>query len=598
MNPLSPGQSGQSLSWGSPAFTGAGDMAPAARIPALVPTQAPVYEVTNFLIPPKPAMVAHAYSGSEPVTLRALPHEGIPGVSSAADDLRVKTACVNCKLAKTRCDNKRPCRRCVRTGRADTCIDSVHKTRGRKRPQPRGAKQRRKRDTRARAGSPAAAPGPAAAPKSFSPGFSMTRLSSSPAQTTRTMYGITYQGRRPRIDSLSLPDPSETPPGTAYRLATSPVTAFKLQSPALPGPMPAAATLLASMSTGRRATINAAGNASGTDADASSGTGQSSPPLSTSAIFRKPSPDERDTAVFDPLPNSVPRGRRLSIEDISRYLGKPDPATQSPSTADADVAARSSRSESRDFSSSFSGSPVVTASSAPARTPKLSYVEYALTICNKELEQWNSLIFSSRKGQRGVGSAAGDAKSGPHPPHMSFKAYQWLASCMLKNLNQAMKAGSGDNGTTTAAASPALVGTRRQPIDPREVFFGTLPIGVVVLSLQPSPFQPANRPWVNRGMADYLGYPQDRIRNMLMSLKGVSALYPASNLPSTVRLFMDALCHRKENYSSESRWICADGTIISVLESIALKYSKSGVPLSATLFIQKIAGERVGERRS
>lgn len=49
--------------------------------------------------------------------------------------IRVKTACTNCKLAKARCDNGRPCSRCVKRGCERTCVDAVPKRRGRKRNQ-------------------------------------------------------------------------------------------------------------------------------------------------------------------------------------------------------------------------------------------------------------------------------------------------------------------------------------------------------------------------------------------------------------------------------------------------------------------------------
>ena len=45
---------------------------------------------------------------------------------------RVVRACSNCKKAKARCDQQRPCIRCVRTGKQDMCVDSVHAKRGRK----------------------------------------------------------------------------------------------------------------------------------------------------------------------------------------------------------------------------------------------------------------------------------------------------------------------------------------------------------------------------------------------------------------------------------------------------------------------------------
>ncbi|KAJ2794753.1 hypothetical protein H4R20_006123 [Coemansia guatemalensis] len=45
----------------------------------------------------------------------------------------VPSACTNCKRAHLACDLQRPCRRCVNTGKCDTCKDVQHKKRGRPR---------------------------------------------------------------------------------------------------------------------------------------------------------------------------------------------------------------------------------------------------------------------------------------------------------------------------------------------------------------------------------------------------------------------------------------------------------------------------------
>ncbi|KAI9318110.1 hypothetical protein BX666DRAFT_1934876 [Dichotomocladium elegans] len=45
----------------------------------------------------------------------------------------VSAACVNCQRAHLACDMGRPCRRCVQSGREDTCMDVQHKKRGRPR---------------------------------------------------------------------------------------------------------------------------------------------------------------------------------------------------------------------------------------------------------------------------------------------------------------------------------------------------------------------------------------------------------------------------------------------------------------------------------
>ncbi|KAJ9613395.1 hypothetical protein H2200_003337 [Cladophialophora chaetospira] len=43
----------------------------------------------------------------------------------------VASACVNCKKKHLRCDSSRPCRRCVQSGKEDSCHDVEHKKRGR-----------------------------------------------------------------------------------------------------------------------------------------------------------------------------------------------------------------------------------------------------------------------------------------------------------------------------------------------------------------------------------------------------------------------------------------------------------------------------------
>ena len=53
--------------------------------------------------------------------------------STSTKELRVSRACQSCKLSKTKCDNARPCGRCVKSDRASTCVDGIHFRRGMKR---------------------------------------------------------------------------------------------------------------------------------------------------------------------------------------------------------------------------------------------------------------------------------------------------------------------------------------------------------------------------------------------------------------------------------------------------------------------------------
>ncbi len=42
---------------------------------------------------------------------------------------QVKIACIHCKKACKKCDNARPCTRCIRTGTASSCVDAPRKER-------------------------------------------------------------------------------------------------------------------------------------------------------------------------------------------------------------------------------------------------------------------------------------------------------------------------------------------------------------------------------------------------------------------------------------------------------------------------------------
>lgn len=47
--------------------------------------------------------------------------------------MRDKRVCVRCKIGKTFCDEGRPCRRCIRLGHENDCVDAPSKQ-----PRPRG----------------------------------------------------------------------------------------------------------------------------------------------------------------------------------------------------------------------------------------------------------------------------------------------------------------------------------------------------------------------------------------------------------------------------------------------------------------------------
>ncbi|KAI9318211.1 hypothetical protein BX666DRAFT_1936062 [Dichotomocladium elegans] len=74
---------------------------------------------------------------------------------------QVKNACVNCQKACKKCDDGRPCQRCIKYGLIDTCANSVRKER--KKGIKRGPYKKRKQGD----GSTGESPAPAAPPSSL-----------------------------------------------------------------------------------------------------------------------------------------------------------------------------------------------------------------------------------------------------------------------------------------------------------------------------------------------------------------------------------------------------------------------------------------------
>ncbi|KAL4999184.1 hypothetical protein BDV10DRAFT_58779 [Aspergillus recurvatus] len=100
---------------------------------------------------PQPLAVSEAFSSQFPPTFMGQPSTGpstvaypptygtaaagasraLPQKTTRRTKAHVASACVNCKKKHLGCDPARPCRRCVLSGKADTCVDVTHKKRGR-----------------------------------------------------------------------------------------------------------------------------------------------------------------------------------------------------------------------------------------------------------------------------------------------------------------------------------------------------------------------------------------------------------------------------------------------------------------------------------
>ncbi|KAL4925108.1 putative C6 transcription factor [Aspergillus undulatus] len=80
--------------------------------------------------PSQPSTVTHPQPTFGPATTGPAPR-ALPQKTTRRTKAHVASACVNCKKKHLGCDPARPCRRCVLSGKADTCVDVTHKKRGR-----------------------------------------------------------------------------------------------------------------------------------------------------------------------------------------------------------------------------------------------------------------------------------------------------------------------------------------------------------------------------------------------------------------------------------------------------------------------------------
>lgn len=78
----------------------------------------------------QPSMTMHpiTYSGV-PMHMYPFPPGMVPAQPARTKRRQVKNACTNCQKACKKCDDARPCLRCVKYGIAEECVDSQRKER-------------------------------------------------------------------------------------------------------------------------------------------------------------------------------------------------------------------------------------------------------------------------------------------------------------------------------------------------------------------------------------------------------------------------------------------------------------------------------------
>ncbi|KAG1178423.1 hypothetical protein G6F70_001554 [Rhizopus microsporus] len=95
----------------------------------------PYYQQQGYQTPYQNTVLNNAPILTHPNGLSPMQHAGIPDQMTAPPAAhppkrkQVKNACTNCQKACKKCDDARPCPRCIKYGIADTCVNSVRKER-------------------------------------------------------------------------------------------------------------------------------------------------------------------------------------------------------------------------------------------------------------------------------------------------------------------------------------------------------------------------------------------------------------------------------------------------------------------------------------
>ncbi|RCI05879.1 hypothetical protein CU098_012480 [Rhizopus stolonifer] len=123
----------------------------------------PLDSSTNSINYPIPydhhhAAAVAAYMNGPPMPSLSASTSSTSSLSSSTDrgqtnQVYVRKACVSCKQSHVACDVQRPCARCVRLNKADTCVDAERKKRGR----PCGSSKKKKETMQMAAAAAAAA---------------------------------------------------------------------------------------------------------------------------------------------------------------------------------------------------------------------------------------------------------------------------------------------------------------------------------------------------------------------------------------------------------------------------------------------------------
>jgi len=149
-----------------------------------------------------------------------------------------------------------------------------------------------------------------------------------------------------------------------------------------------------------------------------------------------------------------------------------------------------------------------------------------------------------------------------------------------------------ENGTTVSADQPESSSFEDTFFDKtvQTLVHEHLPMGVIMIQFGPNGFSEDEPPVLNNMVCELFGYGRQDFTNLLTDVHGWHRVYHRAIYLDSFKGFIKALAAGTESYVANASYVHKSGWMFEGLESRKISYSRDGLPLYATIYIQRCDG--------
>lgn len=493
--------------------------------------------------------------------------------SPALASMRVKVACSNCKASKTKCDTSRPCGRCIRTDRIQSCCDPLL------------------------------------------PGQSHANT---PTTNNTNVITATEQINLDEShghDGLTSPLHSYHP-GLADTTDPSSLVMQSSTSAATGSLLPHTTTTTTTTTTITTSHGNNINNANGRSTFTHTQQAPQSALVNSLAAGPTSATNTTSGQQYD-----TRRSKQDHLSSQSHpYTHRPPLPMSFPMSVGFSLPHDATSPSATPSPSPFPSAAAIDSRRAPLSQRGQLWFTTFLEIFLQSLQSWHHRLTEDKTFELGATSARNsmanqqsqqqqtnhpiNTNPNPSPPpqpsaadrihHASLlvRRSKFFADLIMTHINGFSATATSSTATTTPPhAQKDKIDSKRSAAvqtliqSDKDVYSG-LNVSVLSMSIG-SVSNPSGRScWCNSTLSNLLGYPDPApLSDLLSSLEGASLIYPLSNLKVTIPAFMDAVFTSLSTYPVHTEWIKRDGTRIDMIESVNLQFddAEGGVARATTL---------------